>query len=69
MNLKASLKEKLIILKILKQIKEKWLKLKNFKLNDIIEDPEKILVPSFENVVFLNFHFEHTTNFQSFGDK
>ena len=38
-------------------------------LNDIIEDPEKILVPSFENVVFLNFHFEHTTNFQSFGGK
>ena len=49
--------------------KKKFIRAMKEGLNDIVEDPEKNLVPSSENVVFLNFHFDNNTNFESFGEK
>jgi len=38
-------------------------------LNEIINDEENILIPTMNNVVFLNFFLDLKTNFQPFGEK
>ena len=48
--------------------KRKYIRTMKEGLNDIIEDPENILIPTFENVVFLNFYYDSKSNFQSFGE-